>query len=62
MVIAMQEKCSHSKGFKLFVVHISSDKGKEVEYIDVLNRYPILQQFTDVFPEEITKFRPHRLV
>ena len=27
----------------LFVVHISSDKGKDVEDAEVLSRYPILQ-------------------
>ena len=53
---------SHKKGYKLFVVHISSDKGKEVEDADVLNKYPVLQQFGDVFPEDITKLPPHREV
>jgi len=45
MVTTMQEKQEkpcHRKGCMLFVVHISSDKGKEVEDIDVLIRYPIL--------------------
>eukprot|EP00253_Pinus_taeda_P020658 PITA_20658 len=62
MVISMQEKRSHKKGCKLFVDHISSDKGKEVEDVDVLNKYPVFQQFQDVFPEEITKFSLHREV
>jgi len=39
MVTAMQAKHSRRKGCKLFVVHISSDKGKEVEDPDVLSRY-----------------------
>lgn len=43
MVATMQEKCSHRKGCKLFVVHISSDKGKEVEDVDVLKKYPVFQ-------------------
>ena len=30
MVTAMQASYSHEKGCKIFVVHISSDKGKEV--------------------------------
>ena len=58
----MQAKCSCRKGCKLFVVHISSDKGKEVEDEDVLNRYPVLQQFLDVFLEEIIEFPPYREV
>jgi len=44
MVTAMEVKCSCMKGFMLFVVHIYSDKGKEVEDGYVLSRYPILQQ------------------
>jgi len=46
----------------LFVVHISCDKGKEVEDADVLRRYLVLQQFQDVFPEDISEFPPHREV
>jgi len=46
----------------LFVVHISNDKGKEVEDEDVLRRYPLLQQFQDVFPVDISKLSPHREV
>jgi len=42
MVTTMQAKRSRRKGCKLFALHISSDKGKEVEDIDVLSRYPIL--------------------
>ena len=41
MVTTMQEKHSRRKGCVLFAVHISSDKGKEVEDADVLRRYPI---------------------
>jgi len=43
MVTTMQAKCSHRKGCKLFVVHISSDKKKEAKDADVLNSYPMLQ-------------------
>ena len=43
MVSAMQVKCSRRKGCVLFVVNISSDKCKEVEDVDVLSRYPVLQ-------------------
>lgn len=50
MVIAMQEKCSQRKGCKLFTVHISSDKGKEVEDIDVLNKYH-LSRIDDLFDQ-----------
>jgi len=39
----MQEKRSRMQGHALFVVHISSDKGKEFEDGDVLSRYPVLQ-------------------
>ncbi len=42
MVTVMQAKHSRRKGCKLFAVHIYSDKGKEVEDIDVLSRYPVL--------------------
>jgi len=42
MVIAIKEKCSYNKGCKLFKVHISSDKGKEVGDADVLNKYLVL--------------------
>ena len=62
MVTTTQAKRICRKGCKLFAIHISSDKGKEVEDEDVLNKYPILQQFQDVFPEEITEFPPHREV
>ena len=46
----------------LFAVHISSDKGKEVEDADALSWYQILQQFQDVFPTNISEFPPHREV
>jgi len=58
MVITMQEKCSRMKGCKLFAVHISSDKGKEVEDVVVLRTYKVLQQFKGVFPKDITEL-PH---
>jgi len=59
MVTSMQEKHSRRKRHKLFAVHISSNKGKEVEDADVLSRYPVLHQLKDVFPEEITELPPH---
>jgi len=45
MVKTMQEKHSRRKGYMLFAVHISSDKGKEVEDAYGLSRYLVLQQF-----------------
>ena len=42
MVTTIQEKCSHRKGCVLFVVHISSDKCKDVEDVEVMKRYSIL--------------------
>jgi len=60
MVTIMQAKCSRKKGCKLFTIQISSDKGKEVEDADVLRRYPILQQFKDVFPEHIRRLATSR--
>lgn len=45
MVTTMQEKCNCRKGYVLFAVHISSDKGREDEDDEVLKRYPILQHF-----------------
>jgi len=54
MMTTMQAKCSHRKGCVLFAVHISSDKGKEVKDVDVLGKYPVLQQFQDVFPQDIS--------
>jgi len=58
----MQAKNSCREGGMLFVVHIYSDKGKEVEDADVLSRYTVLYQCKDVFPEDITEFPPHREV
>jgi len=43
MVVAMQTKHNYEKGCVLFRVHISSDKGKDVEDDEVLKKYPILQ-------------------
>ena len=62
MVIAIQEKRSHRKGCVLFAVHTSSDKGKEDEDAKVLSRYPVSQQFQDVFPTEISELPPHKEV
>eukprot|EP00253_Pinus_taeda_P028189 PITA_28189 len=57
-------KAKHSfrKGCVMFAVNISSDKGKEVEDANVLRRYPILQQFQDIFPEDIIQLPPHKEV
>lgn len=44
MVTTMQPKHNCIKVCKLFAVHISSDKGKEVEDAHVLRKHPILQQ------------------
>lgn len=46
----------------LFAVHISSDKGKEVEDAEVLIWYLVLQEFHNVFPIYISKFLPHKEV
>ena len=43
MVTAMQAKHNHRKGCVLLVVHISSDKGKNFEGMEVLSRYSVLQ-------------------
>ena len=43
MVTAMQAKRSCRKGCVMFVVHISSDKGREVEDVVVLSMYLVLQ-------------------
>ena len=40
MVIDMQAKCR--KGFVMFAVHISSDKGKDVEDVEIFKRYHVL--------------------
>ena len=43
-------------------MHISSDKGNDVEDFEVLNRYPILQKFQDAFPAKILELPPHKEV
>ena len=43
-------------------MNISRDKVKEDEDVEVLSRYPILQQFQDVFPTKISELSPHREV
>ena len=43
MVTTMKAKHSHKKGCIIFVVHISSDKGKQVEDAYLLSRYLVLQ-------------------
>lgn len=62
MVTVMQANRSCKKGCVLFVVHISSDKGNDVEDEEVLSRYQILQKFQDVFPIDISELTPHREV
>lgn len=42
MVTTMQEKNIHRKRCVLFVVHIPSDKGKDVGATKVLDMYPVL--------------------
>jgi len=42
MVPTMQPKSTLHKGCVLFAMHISSDKGKDVEDDDFLKKYPIL--------------------
>eukprot|EP00253_Pinus_taeda_P026409 PITA_26409 len=57
------EQSKHkSESKKDWKVHISSDKGKDVEDVKVLRRYPVLQQFQDVFPAEILELPPQREV
>ena len=46
----------------LFVVHISSDKDKEVEDAYVLSMYSVLQQIHDAFPAEISELSLHKEV
>jgi len=46
----------------LFIVHISSEKGKEFEDEDVLRRYLVFQQLNDVFTKDIIELPPHREV
>eukprot|EP00253_Pinus_taeda_P011025 PITA_11025 len=45
---------------KILHVHISSDKGNDIEDAKVLKRYLVLQQFA--FPIDISEFLPHREV
>ena len=62
MVTSIQEKHSYRKGCVMFVVHIYIDKGNDVEDAEVSRKYPIFQQFSDVFPADISKLLPHREV
>lgn len=50
----MQEMYNPRKRCVLFEVHISTKKGKDVEDVEVLSGYLILQQFSDVFPTDIS--------
>jgi len=45
MVTTMQAKRSYRKGCVMFAIHISSDKGKDVDDAEIFKRFPILQQF-----------------
>jgi len=62
MITVMQAKHNHRKGCILFVVHISNDKGKDIEDAKIFERYNILHHFQDVFPTNISDFPPHREV
>ena len=57
MVTTMQAKCICKKGCVLFAVHISSDKGKDVEGVEVSKRYPIFQQFYMYFQQRSHSYR-----
>ena len=46
----------------IFAIHISSEKGKEVEDEEVLKKDLYLQQFQDVFLKNILYFLPHKEV
>jgi len=59
MVTTMQAKHNCRKGCVMFEVHISSDKGKYVEDAKIFKRYPLLQQYQDVFSAEIPKLPSH---
>ena len=61
MVTVMHEKRNRRKVCMLFVVHISSDKGKDVEDAEVMKTYSILQQFQNVFLVD-SEYLPHREV
>ena len=56
----MQVNRSRRKGCVMFAVHISSDKGKDVEDEEIFKRYPIFQQYQDVLPTEIPQLPLHR--
>ena len=43
-------------------IFCSSDKGKDVADVEVLKRYPVLQQFQDVFPAKYSELPLHREV
>jgi len=45
MVTAIQAKCSCKQGCVMFVVLISSDKGKEFGDAYFLRTYPVLEPF-----------------
>jgi len=53
MVTSMQAKRSCKNGCVMFVIHISSDKGKDVEDAEIFKRYHVLQQYQDMFLEKI---------
>jgi len=53
MVTTMQAKWSCRKGCVMFTVHVSSDKGKDVQDEKIFKRYHVLKQFHDVLPTYI---------
>ena len=61
MVTSLQEKCSRRKDV-CYLQYTFLVKKVEVEDVHVLRRYPVPQQFQDVFPKEISEFPPHREV
>lgn len=46
------KRCAH-KGFQLFAVRVK-DVGEGISLEDLLQQHPILQDFADVFPSEIS--------
>eukprot|EP00253_Pinus_taeda_P019218 PITA_19218 len=48
--------------YSMLLVHISSDKGKDVEDAEIFKWYPVLQQYKDMFLAKIPELPPHREV
>ena len=53
----MQLKKFCRKGFQLYVAHILGPRGDETPRLE---DYQVLQEFKDVFPDEIPGFPPKR--